>query len=317
METRYRIPKDLLNSQEIDEYRCEVDQPFGSPYNGVVVYNALVLAIFNSEALPVIEFVAEEGSPVFKQTEIILDGSIFWQSYLDGFKIGWSEFKERPEVPYGLGSEDFKKDLHFLYKHGDTHNLSWQREAKSHSLFISNSIFRRYGIFAGLCYGVDTLVKKYPAIREAIYECPDHPEPTKIFQGSNFLKKAQELGHEEVTRVTNEILKPLKYLNPQGRKIMSDDDYDRLVEYTMYLIVNDAIPADIKSITQTNISTGHIRYTYYRLHREIWGTKSLNVLVLDFLHLVFKQFENQGKETTRKKFADAPSSYDIDFNICL
>jgi hypothetical protein len=106
----------------------------------------------------------------------------------------------------------------------------------------------------------------------------------------------------------------LSGLNPQKEKIMQGEDFDRLKEYTTYLIEHEAVPPNIKPIPQINISNGHIRYTYYRIHKEIYTTRHIKQCFILFLHTVFSQFGGTEESTTKTKFSTPPKSYDADVN---
>ena len=112
-----------------------------------------------------------------------------------------------------------------------------------------------------------------------------------------------------------EILAPLSGYNPIGLLIMSAGDFKRLLHYAEYLILHDSLPETIQAIQQIGISDEHVRYTFYRLHKRLFTTKSIRPSFINFLHQVFRQFEGYNKETTRKKFSVEPKSYLTDFNI--
>lgn len=100
--------------------------------------------------------------------------------------------------------------------------------------------------------------------------------------------------------------------NPQQDKIMKDDDYNRLLQMVDFLIENEKLPDKINKISQINISTGMIRYTFYLIHKELYTTKNIKPEWIDFLHAVFEQFKNIEWNTTKTKFSVKPSSYQHD-----
>ena len=70
---------------------------------------------------------------------------------------------------------------------------------------------------------------------------------------------------------------------------MSETDFKRLIDYTFHLIETEKLPKGIKQIPQIEISTQHIRYTYYLIHKGLYGTQGIKKEWIDFLHQVFKQ----------------------------
>jgi len=100
--------------------------------------------------------------------------------------------------------------------------------------------------------------------------------------------------------------------NIKNEKIMTDADYNRMMEYTNYLIEKGKLPAGIKKIPQTGFASNAIRYTYYKIHEFLYGTQSIRQEWIDFLHAVFQQFKNTLPSTTRAKFSEKPKAYDAD-----
>ena len=97
---------------------------------------------------------------------------------------------------------------------------------------------------------------------------------------------------------------------------MSDDDFNRLIEYTDELVINDTLPTgNFIAIQQIGISAEHIRYTFYRLHEKLFTTRRRRPKFYYFLRSVFRQLQTHEIETIRKKFKTHPKSYFTDFNI--
>ena len=109
------------------------------------------------------------------------------------------------------------------------------------------------------------------------------------------------------------ILSPLGGVNPQKHPIMSEADFNRLIAYTDHLVLSNTLPDTITSIKQTEISNLHISYTFYRLHKQLFGTRRIKDSFIEFLHTTFSQFAGTSKTTTKAKFATAPNSYENDF----
>lgn len=126
------------------------------------------------------------------------------------------------------------------------------------------------------------------------------------------LSKKDKATTEQQKTFATEHLKFMGGANVQQEKIMQDNDFKRMMDYTYHLIETGKLPKDIKEIPQVNISTQHIRYTYYIIHKNLYGTKGIKKEWIDFLHKVFKQFSNTEKKTTKTKFSTKPQNYDSD-----
>ncbi len=121
----------------------------------------------------------------------------------------------------------------------------------------------------------------------------------------------------EIKSQAQEFLKHFSGFNLQKNKIMSDSDFNRLLEYTFYLIEHDKLPPNIVSIPKIGLPAAHIRYTYYLMHKSFFDTKEIKSNWIDFLQKVFYQFRNQEWQTIKTKFSSKPSKYDNDISQML
>ena len=100
--------------------------------------------------------------------------------------------------------------------------------------------------------------------------------------------------------------------NPQQNKIMTEDDYNRMLRYVDDLIETGQVPDTIKPIPQTGVSTGMIRYTFYLIHKELYTTRPIRDPWIDFLLAVFTQFKDSTHATTKTTFSTKPPNYQHD-----
>ena len=116
----------------------------------------------------------------------------------------------------------------------------------------------------------------------------------------------------ENKKVAKEMLNFMSGMNIQQEKIMSAENFSRMINYTFHLIETDDIPADIKKIPQISVSNEFVRYTYYCIHKALYGTHRIHPSWIEFLHAVFTQFSNTSPNTTRTKFSKKPPMYESD-----
>ena len=116
---------------------------------------------------------------------------------------------------------------------------------------------------------------------------------------------------EKNKEMAKEFLKFFNGNNFLKQKIMSDKDFERLMEYTYYLIEYESLPKEINPLPHINISVEFIRKTYEQLHKRLYGKKKRQYWI-DFLHEFFTQFESWDKETTNKNFATYRGQYEED-----
>ncbi len=109
-----------------------------------------------------------------------------------------------------------------------------------------------------------------------------------------------------------EFLKHFSGHNVHQDIIMTKPDFNRLLEYTYYLIEHEKLPSEIKQIPKIQLSANHIRYTYYLMHQSFYGTKEIKPVWIEFLQKIFFQFEGQEWQTIKTKFSVKPGKYDYD-----
>lgn len=100
--------------------------------------------------------------------------------------------------------------------------------------------------------------------------------------------------------------------NAQNEKIMSADQFQKLISAVNSLIEFDLVPAIEKPLPQINLPTNYIRYTFYLLHKSLYTSKSIRDTWINFLHDMFAQFGNAERKTTKTKFSEKPPLYDTD-----
>lgn len=123
--------------------------------------------------------------------------------------------------------------------------------------------------------------------------------------------------YNDLKKVAEKYLAYLQGNNLQKSKIMQGNEYDRLLEYTFHLIEFETLPESIKKISQLNIPSGYIRYTYYLIHKELYTTKAIKNQWIDFLQQVFVEFKDTDWQTIKTKFSTKPSLYETDIQKML
>ncbi len=91
--------------------------------------------------------------------------------------------------------------------------------------------------------------------------------------------------------------------NYSQRKIMIDDQYGLLLLQVDAFLENETVPGEIKPFAQLGISNEFIRYTFYLIHKELYGTRQIRLPMIHFIHRLFSQFEGTEPKTTKIKFS--------------
>lgn len=138
---------------------------------------------------------------------------------------------------------------------------------------------------------------------------------SELKKGSKPLPKKGLTTPEMHKQTAAEHLKFMSGANVHNEKIMPDEAYQRMMNYVGQLIDTGKVPTDVKQISQINLPTFHIRYTFYLLHKTLYGTKRIKQPWITFLHKVFSQFKDTETNTTKVKFSVKPKNYDSDIRV--
>lgn len=142
------------------------------------------------------------------------------------------------------------------------------------------------------------------------------PDPAEeLRKKSKPLSKKVKPSLDEMKTIANEILKYMSGVNINNEKIMETPQFNRMLAYTFQLIETNKVPSTINKIPQINISAETIRYTFYQIHKALYGIRPKRDEWIDFLHAVFYQFDNSEWNTTKTKFSVKPSLWDTDMKL--
>lgn len=136
-----------------------------------------------------------------------------------------------------------------------------------------------------------------------------------IISSTKTRDKVKELNSQK--KIAYEKLAFFKGKNIQKQEIMSENDFERLLNLTYELIETERVPFIAPKLSQIGLSNAMIRYTFYDIHKSLYGTKSIRFYWIEFIHEVFEQFNGSELITTKTKFSTKPSNYQQDINSML
>jgi hypothetical protein len=250
----------------------------------------------------------------------------FAQNLFDKFKDDYLEqydyiaqkwIKKKKSIGYNVSEKDFIdsqiKRLGTLFKKDPNamvlSAIDYSQSVYTFSLDFYDNYMKELFIFLG-----KLLQAKLDEIKRLnilpIEAKPSIKTNTKI---ENHLLKLDTPLLEEEKKNAIKRIEFLSGCNVHKQLIMTAQDYKRLVDYVLHLIEFEALPKKIKPIPPTSISTEVLRYTFYMLHKQLYGTNRIRNIWIDFLHSAFRQFESQSKTTTKTKFSSKPPLFDSDW----
>ncbi|NOQ98194.1 MAG: hypothetical protein GQ561_08525, partial [Calditrichae bacterium] len=114
---------------------------------------------------------------------------------------------------------------------------------------------------------------------------------------------------EEVEKIIDDNISYLKSRNFNGELIMTDDNYVRLKEYVAVMIINEEVPVIESPFNTLSVSNQTIIYSFYKIHKQLFGTKIIRDYFIDFLKAVFSQLHSYANSTIKTKFSVKPKRF--------
>ncbi len=161
----------------------------------------------------------------------------------------------------------------------------------------------RYEYKEGLIYFHQYLIEK----KRQLEQTPetDNPKPKA---------KQQQRTIEDEIKIAHDYISFMDGTNHNNKPIMEKGEFETLKGYVATLIKEQKLPDNIKPFDTLNTSKGNIRYTFYLIHKKLYGIKPRKSYFIDFLKQTFRQFEQTDLKTISTKFSVKPTNYDDDVN---
>lgn len=116
------------------------------------------------------------------------------------------------------------------------------------------------------------------------------------------INKVYTFSSEQETIIS--IIGYLKSNNSSREKILSDEDFEYLLIKLDELLETNRLPEIPRKIESVNISKNLLSYTFWVLHKYLYGTKSIKPYFLQFIQSIFSCYDDWSSETFRKKFGN-------------
>ncbi|MFZ4058949.1 MAG: hypothetical protein ACOYKE_12470 [Ferruginibacter sp.] len=240
---------------------------------------------------------------------VTISGVDYWETYVNAFNEGEKyfdrEFLISVDTLYGRNAEQYVKDIHLNYFHlkHTTSLEGWFFVKNYYPTTISHDEIKKYGYYSGIVSRVDALVKKHVKIFAEFDKC-EHNQ----IQDENVNTDSKSIAETHLECLSG-------YW--KGRKIMSDNEYKRLIDYANYTIEHNEIPKNIKPIQKgfSGLSKAFYQHSIYRVWKNLnLADKSvIQITWINFATNVFKdQYRNVDTNTLTKKFSEYKGGYQQD-----
>ena len=137
----------------------------------------------------------------------------------------------------------------------------------------------------------------------------------KNFKSAPIIPRITSKNLNEFKEMTRKKLEFMKGYTPDGRsKIMSDSDFNKMMEAVEYLIENRIVKKQETKIN-TTMKVGELRYVFYLIYNQ---SKNQNIisrkLCVDFLVETFEQMKGC-QESIYNHFSDKPEGFETRYHL--
>lgn len=128
----------------------------------------------------------------------------------------------------------------------------------------------------------------------------------KIGLNTSFLnlEEPKEEYSSDMQIIIISVLGYLKNNNDKRQKIMSDEQFNLMIEYVNFYVKNNTLPQSIKKLDSLNISNNLLRFTFWVLHKKLYTTNSIRQEFIQLVKQIFSDFDNWEESTLKRKFGN-------------
>lgn len=152
---------------------------------------------------------------------------------------------------------------------------------------------------------LEPLSLQYPYLLTSIKDIYEYISKRYSFKGSLISINKESITPEELVK---SIFSFMKGFNEARQQIMPEGEYNLMIGYIVAFIKEDKAPYIEKKLGKTNISNELLRFLFWVLHHEYYGTLRIKDNFFEFMKITFKQLEDYEEATLKRKFATKPNT---------
>jgi len=247
------------------------------------------------------KFIHDENYSAFQFSEL------YWVNFLLNLKVYFTkEYFSRSIDLYRITNSLATDDTIILIKSQIQKYIEALSPIRQLSI-LSTFIFDNKGF--GICKNTSD---EYSRVMINIYQ-----SKLSLLQGikDDHLKAETQIEtpyHKNIDNINKAIDEHLGYLTtstPKGEIIMTNEQYAQLKNYLSLLIINEELPFIEYPFAKLDVSNQTIVYSFYLLHKELFGTKRIKNFIIDFMPKAFSQLQGSTTSTLKTKFSVKPKRY--------
>ena len=248
--------------------------------------------IYTTELALILTSPALVGEHRELKNPIELNSQEYLKTYIEAFTEGEryfdAEFKASPEVLYGANQKQYIQDLHNNYFHIQHHpgKEGWSYVKHQYPFILTHEAMETFGYYSGVVSKVDELVERHPQLFATFNECTS----------------VESLGNAEInrTKLRQKIEKHFEFFSGQcprkHKTILSDDDFKKLIDWTVSYYSNDLqLPHISQPIRTVNTNKTYVQLAFKYLFKELRPQSTYPDSLFDFYRLAFRSFSGDKK----------------------
>ena len=252
-----------------------------------------IAKIYTAELALVLTSPALTGEHRELKSPTALNSQEYLKTYIEAFTEGEryfeAEFKASPEVLYGANQKQYIQDLHNNYFHIQHRpgQEGWSYVKHQYPFILTHEAMETFGYYSGVVSKLDELVERHPQLFATFNEC-DSAEPT---------------GNAEINRtdLRQKIEKHFEFFSGQcprkHKTILSDDDFKKLIDWTVSYYSNDFQPPQISQPIRTvNTNRTYVQLAFRYLFKELYPGTTFPSSLFDFYRAAFLPYSADRNE---------------------
>jgi hypothetical protein len=200
-----------------------------------------------------------------------------------------------------------------------------------HSIFLSNDssinlnyLTYQFNTIQSLISNNLNIIKRYPYVllplREIVKFINERllsPGNIKFTLDENDIEikiDSSLIEYEKTTeQLVDSIFDYMKGENERKEIILSEEDFDILIKYTIHLVEKESVPVIHKRLKPNLSSKDLIRFSYWVLHKELYKTSKIRPYFYNFIKEVFESFKNNEIASIKSQFGTKSRVFNHEF----
>jgi hypothetical protein len=200
-----------------------------------------------------------------------------------------------------------------------------------HSIFLINDssinlnfLTYQFNTIQSLVSNNLNIIKRYPYILLPLRGIVKFINDRLLFPGNTKFTLAENdieinintslIEYEKTTeQLVHSIFDFMKGKNERKEIILSEEDFNILIKYTIHLVEKECVPKIHKKLKPNLSSKDLIRFSYWVLHNELYKTSKIRPYFYNFIKEVFESFKKNEIASIKSQFGTKSRVFNHEF----